>query len=1013
MEIQQSKNSMDDDHEAVATLQCDADKDGSPGLLQLRIPLPASQIEVGKLEERKRTLQIFILDKSGSMAGSPWLKLQKAVRYIKDNGGDVEVRYIVFDSLAKLATAEQVMEMRAGGGTNFLSAFATLKECIQSNNNMKNFVITFMTDGEHNGDTLELNQAIDELKTFLGHKTEACTVVHTLGFGRGSSLQVLDQIRLCGSQEGYYRYSDTSYGSLDEKFEELFDLGAVPSIELACDLGSGANTVKGVVHDNGMAVVEEWTNVKPNLVKVFFPDGEIALPVKTIPADLLFSIKCIERELQELGLEKFDKAEDFQKRLNDINVFTAPKSIRQEVFEARTTVQAHLDSCHKARAESSRAGVSAISADLRYAAHFSKARRNRAMYLRTVKNAEYMKHIQDRLDSNVKIDPSALQDINMEHYCCDVSHRDLKEVLEEGDLLGFGIAVSERTEYMIDAPTELRVSSFGVTMISKQTFEDAVKYKIPLEGAEAVHGGFMSTPSAKSWDEEIELPSALSGRAREPINAWLPLYVCREHYERVKIMLRPILGYLFTLDPLGYKDDQLLALYTILGHMHANFGVQVDNSSSEVQTQKEPSERQMMLLQDYRKFCAALLPYVERKLSYSPLEKFISSFAGRTKAAVSNLMTIIGWASALGDVGLIASLRQPLIEELIRRQISKHVNCFSLDQIKDHLKMLLYGSSQSRISTSKINLERIDTCFSKDADFADYARYYVGESNERCSAPEFETIPEEALSDLQWDPSYTDSEVQKVTKELHDAVKLGYLERAIKLPRIESEIFWKAVYVYSLTYYTNALCNEAIAANKEVQLVADDPVKILTDAHTILQKEREQLLRKQRNLLIAKCRAFVLINTQDIWSFCGRLLVASPRRGGDAFNMLVEMLKKPPITPVPLHKEKLSLIMLGRLISKSSETAEHGLAEYPIISNGEAWNVPPRIRRKLARALGEEAMAEIVSEMQGRSAKHVYRGWPNDIPNRHGFCNSRPSKWGTGGVTERKKKKLTAHNTSK
>lgn len=34
-----------------------------------------------------------------------------------------------------------------------------------------------------------------------------------------------------------------------------------------------------------------------------------------------------------------------------------------------------------------------------------------------------------------------------------------------------------------------------------------------------------------------------AGKGREPINAWLPLYIHKAHWERVKILLKPILGY--------------------------------------------------------------------------------------------------------------------------------------------------------------------------------------------------------------------------------------------------------------------------------------------------------------------------------------------------------------------------------------------------------------------------------------------------------------------------------------
>lgn len=78
-----------------------------------------------------------------------------------------------------------------------------------------------------------------------------------------------------------------------------------------------------------------------------------------------------------------------------------------------------------------------------------------------------------------------------------------------------------------------------------------------------------------------ELGVALRGKGREPINSFLPLfihevrlYLCsffspKEHWKRVKIQLKSILGYFCTLDPLGYSEKQLDVMFMILGTMIA------------------------------------------------------------------------------------------------------------------------------------------------------------------------------------------------------------------------------------------------------------------------------------------------------------------------------------------------------------------------------------------------------------------------------------------------------------
>lgn len=55
---------------------------------------------------------------------------------------------------------------------------------------------------------------------------------------------------------------------------------------------------------------------------------------------------------------------------------------------------------------------------------------------------------------------------------------------------------------------------------------DALEYKINCEGQLRAHGGF---------DFSQPLGVTTIGQSREPINAWLPLYCTKQHWERVKV----------------------------------------------------------------------------------------------------------------------------------------------------------------------------------------------------------------------------------------------------------------------------------------------------------------------------------------------------------------------------------------------------------------------------------------------------------------------------------------------
>lgn len=56
---------------------------------------------------------------------------------------------------------------------------------------------------------------------------------------------------------------------------------------------------------------------------------------------------------------------------------------------------------------------------------------------------------------------------------------------------------------------------------------------------------------------------ALRGMGREPINSWLPLFIHPEHWKLVCPQLKAILGHFVTLDPFGYNENQIDALFLV------------------------------------------------------------------------------------------------------------------------------------------------------------------------------------------------------------------------------------------------------------------------------------------------------------------------------------------------------------------------------------------------------------------------------------------------------------------
>ena len=101
-----------------------------------------------------------------------------------------------------------------------------------------------------------------------------------------------------------------------------------------------------------------------------------------------------------------------------------------------------------------------------------------------------------------------------------------------------------------------------------------------------VHGGFemdLATPAA-----------ATVGAAREPINAWLPLYINKDHWQRAHLLLKPTLGFFCCMDPLAFHDYQLDVPLMVLGTMATRLG-------------KAWTERSAQVFLAFQRTCRALL----------------------------------------------------------------------------------------------------------------------------------------------------------------------------------------------------------------------------------------------------------------------------------------------------------------------------------------------------------------------------------------------------------------------
>lgn len=523
----------------------------------------------------------------------------------------------------------QLMDRRANGGTCFASAFETTylvaKQYIDADDATGNtdIAIGFMTDGRHTSQRRPL-EAYQRLRELL-HSARGSTVVHCIGFTPNHRFEELNRIRSeLGKVPGSFQYAELEDGptALQAKMEALYEFVANYGVQLAlqvrmpgfvvarsptsvlsssasdtCSFDATSDKHGVITHTLYVSSFDPEAYRRPGL----YLELEIANELFGAPTTLdvfpeitdvlgaaaqhLVLLQALEVELTSLFQLITAHSDDnlpndaqlatyrdglsrVQHALKDTaTLFRLPKRHRSALMERNAAVHQRLDELLELVANYARGAWSnankARLADIRFGATYGfKANRKRRLDARVAANAERLREDAERL-RQLELDATtaaALESVSANSrdlFACTLSIVDWVEIVHDKDVCGFGLAVS-RPEWVVDDPTGIRVLSISSTFISKSAFEDAIAMSIDIRGHLGTTGGF---------GVGHELGVAMRGRGREPINAWLPLYIHAAHWAAASIQLRQILGYYTTLDPLGFHVNQIDALFSVLGTM--------------------------------------------------------------------------------------------------------------------------------------------------------------------------------------------------------------------------------------------------------------------------------------------------------------------------------------------------------------------------------------------------------------------------------------------------------------
>ena len=188
------------------------------------------QIKLDSASQIKPYLFVCVIDVSGSMSGSPWKQVEKALNTIAakvENNTNVEFVVISYSSHATtyylngsyIQMKEQISKMFVSGGTSFSEAFTKIIQLLNSKNlnDYNNVLISFMTDGQDSS----AKNYLSKFKTELNNRA----IINCIGFSNNHDFELLDNIRKLGKEEGYYRYAAPTDDdeTLCQKIISLFD----------------------------------------------------------------------------------------------------------------------------------------------------------------------------------------------------------------------------------------------------------------------------------------------------------------------------------------------------------------------------------------------------------------------------------------------------------------------------------------------------------------------------------------------------------------------------------------------------------------------------------------------------------------------------------------------------------------------------------------------------------------------------------------------------------------------
>eukprot|EP00033_Pygsuia_biforma_P002933 GCRY01003233.1.p1 GENE.GCRY01003233.1~~GCRY01003233.1.p1 ORF type:complete len:484 (+),score=172.24 GCRY01003233.1:626-2077(+) len=471
---------------------------------------------------------------------------------------------------------------------------------------------------------------------------------------------------------------------------------------------------------------------------------------------------------------------------------------------------------------------------------------------------------------------------------------------------------------------------------------------------------------------------------------------------------------------MGYKGDQYLGLFSILGQM-------LMRCQSEGDYFKQRTA-------DFTMLCRGLIPRFDDYLrsgeykngtfgsTKEMFDRFVDSPAGRTREQFQTLYTVAGLWEVLRDQYSEKDEEKyylAFFEECVRRSLKEQLQGLTTHQLNKLVLPLVLGPAFDTVAHGPEGPTHTvrKVCVEDVRRFELYGKYVSDQLSAKQkekatqlfkkTKPFFKELREHeasystelhAQTDLPIVDNASSAEVAEYfTQHIEKLFAKTSEYMAFFAPLFKKQFDFTLNSLPSLNYkrafmintvFFNSFSGKCPDAYRDTFTVLEAEGMKGVCSH-IVTAFKDQLALKLDAFLhdeVAHAVVPLILSLASPWAFVGALNMYCGTRGGDSFPVLVERLAAKyddEGREIPLLKEKIGIILTGKM------SLVEGGKMLTVYSLGHSWVLCPKpLAIRFKQAIGPDAFSAIEINMHGVSG-HVYR--MSDIPNRHGYCNSNPN----------------------